>query len=189
MRVFDFDGTIYDGESCVDFFLYTLRRHPHNITLLPRVLYMLWRYKHLKVSAEELIFQLEKYGAGYLRGFSDINAEVAEFWDKYEYKIKPFYLKSHREDDVILSAGPDFLILEIARRLKIKTVISSRFDLEKGRIISLCYNSNKYKCFRQRFPNERIDEFYTDSDVDSPVYDIADCVYIVNGNKVRRRRV
>lgn len=38
MRVFDFDGTIYDGESSVDFFLYSLRRHPKNLRLLPKVL-------------------------------------------------------------------------------------------------------------------------------------------------------
>ena len=28
MRVFDFDNTIYDGESVIDFYLFSLRRNP-----------------------------------------------------------------------------------------------------------------------------------------------------------------
>lgn len=28
MNVYDFDGTIYDGDSTVDFYLYCIRKHP-----------------------------------------------------------------------------------------------------------------------------------------------------------------
>lgn len=189
MRVFDFDGTIYDGESSVDFFLYSLRRHPKNLRLLPKVLHMLARYKRLKVSADELTAGLERYGAEFLRCFNDLDAEISAFWDLHEHKIKSFFLNDRREDDVILSASPDFLISEIAKRLGIKTVIASSFDISKGKIISLCYHSNKCERFRAVFPEMRIDEFYTDSDNDSAVFDMADCVYMVKGNEIRRRTV
>lgn len=30
MHAYDFDGTIYDGDSTVDFYLYSLCKHPEN---------------------------------------------------------------------------------------------------------------------------------------------------------------
>ena len=33
--VYDFDGTIYDGDSTVDFWLYCLRRKPSLLRFLP----------------------------------------------------------------------------------------------------------------------------------------------------------
>ena len=35
--VYDFDGTIYDGDSTADFVLFSLRRHPGVLLGLPRV--------------------------------------------------------------------------------------------------------------------------------------------------------
>ncbi len=187
MRVFDFDGTIYDGESSVDFFKYTLRRHPKNFRYLPRVLYMLSRYKRLKVSSDELFCALERYGAEFLKTIGDISSEIRSFWDINEHKIKPFYLNDRRPDDVILSASPDFLINEAARRLGISTVIASKFDLERGKVIDLCYHTNKCERFRAVFPDAKIDEFYTDSENDKAVFELADKVFMVNGNTIKRR--
>lgn len=45
MRVFDFDNTIYDGESVIDFYLFSLRRNPKAARYVPVVLYHLLRYK------------------------------------------------------------------------------------------------------------------------------------------------
>lgn len=45
MRVFDFDNTIYDGESVIDFYLFSLRRNPKVARYVPVVLYHLLRYK------------------------------------------------------------------------------------------------------------------------------------------------
>ena len=44
MRVFDFDNTIYDGESVIDFYLFSLRRNPKVARYVPVVLYHLLRY-------------------------------------------------------------------------------------------------------------------------------------------------
>ena len=45
MRVFDFDNTVYDGESVIDFYLFSLRRNPKVARYVPVVLYHLLRYK------------------------------------------------------------------------------------------------------------------------------------------------
>ncbi len=184
MRVFDFDGTIYDGESCVDFFLFSLRKHPKNITLLPRVLYMLWRYKRLKITPDELTLALEKYAGKFLSRIDDLNGDIVEFWNTHSKKIKPFYSKIKQADDVILSASPDFLLNEITNRLGIKTVISSSFDIEKSKIIRLCYHENKCEYFKKLFPDSRIDEFYTDSENDQAVFALSDKIFMVKGNNI-----
>ena len=36
MNVYDFDGTIYDGDSTVDFFLHALKRNPSVLLHLPK---------------------------------------------------------------------------------------------------------------------------------------------------------
>ncbi|MBQ7794763.1 MAG: haloacid dehalogenase-like hydrolase [Clostridia bacterium] len=188
MRVFDFDGTIYDGESSVDFFLFSLKRHPKNLLLLPRVFYMLLRYKRLKITPDELAAGLEKYGARFLSGINDLSGDIVKFWDGHFHKIKQFYLEGKLDDDVILSASPDFLIVEAAKRLGIKTVIASSFDLEKGKILRLCYHENKCEYFSLQFPDKRIDEFYTDSDNDKAVFKLSDRVFMVKGNKITERK-
>ena len=45
MNVYDFDDTIYDGESCLDFFFYYIRKTPYLIKYIPRALYAVLRYK------------------------------------------------------------------------------------------------------------------------------------------------
>lgn len=185
MRVFDFDGTIYDGESSVDFFLFELKRHPENLLLLPRVLYSLVRYKRLKVSFDELWQGLERYGERFLATIPDLMVDIRLFWDVHSRKIKQSYLDMMKEDDVILSAGPDFLIKEIAHRLGIKTVIASEYDFENKKILTLCYRDRKCDCYKKLFPCTRIDEFFTDSENDRAVFALADRVFIVNGDNIR----
>lgn len=36
MNVYDFDGTIYNGDSTIDFFLYALKRNPSVLRYLPK---------------------------------------------------------------------------------------------------------------------------------------------------------
>ena len=38
MNVYDFDKTIYDGDSTVDFYLFSLRRHKKILLLAPSLL-------------------------------------------------------------------------------------------------------------------------------------------------------
>ena len=188
MRVFDFDGTIYDGESSIDFFLFELKRHPENLKFLPRVIGTLIRYKRLLVSYDELKAGLETYGKQFLETIPDLMADIRLFWDKRMHKIKSCYHEIKQSDDVILSAGPDFLIKELANRLGIKTVIASEYDFEKNKIITLCYRKHKCDCFKRHFPDTVIDEFYTDSENDKAVFPLSKKVFIVKGNSIKELR-
>ena len=59
MNVYDFDDTIYNGESVMDFFFYYLKKTPYLVKFSPRVFYALYKYKRGKITVEQA---LEKRG-------------------------------------------------------------------------------------------------------------------------------
>ena len=81
MRVFDFDNTIYDGESVIDFYLFSLRRNPKVARYVPVVLYHLLRYKLGRTTMADLEQAGRKHAAQYLSSFDDPEGLVRDFWD------------------------------------------------------------------------------------------------------------
>ena len=59
MNVFDFDNTIYDGESVIDFFLYYCKKDKSLLKYIPAVANALIKYKKGSITVEEAI---SKYG-------------------------------------------------------------------------------------------------------------------------------
>lgn len=184
MNVYDFDNTIYNGESVVDFYMFCLKRHPGLITIFPKVVYMLIKYKACRITEQELFFEAEKYIKALFKKI-DFEKLAPLFWDKNQNKIKKFYLDNKKEDDVVLSASADFLIGEMCNRLGIKTVIASSYDKETEQIVRLCFRSKKVDIFKEFFPDKRIDNFYTDSLNDSPMFELSDRVFMVKGNRIK----
>ena len=45
MNVFDFDGTIYQGDSSVDFFLYCIKQYPQTRKRLLVIVFHMLQYK------------------------------------------------------------------------------------------------------------------------------------------------
>ena len=111
---------------------------------------------------------------------------IKQFWDKYENKIKDFYIRQKRPDDVIISAGMEDFLAEICKRLEINNLVASTADYEKGKITRICHSKNKADIFRQLYGDAVIDEFYTDSKNDMPMIEIANKAYFVKKNKIMR---
>ena len=59
MRVFDFDGTIYDGESLFDLYLYSARHDPKVFRYIAPVLRYAVKYKLGRATLEQM-----EYGVG-----------------------------------------------------------------------------------------------------------------------------
>ena len=55
MNVFDFDNTIYDGESTLDLFFFYIVRKPRLIKYMPAVLKAFAQYKKGDISLTEVI--------------------------------------------------------------------------------------------------------------------------------------
>ncbi len=187
MNVYDFDNTIYDGESVLDFFFFYMKKDPWLIKYLPRILHALYRYKRGQITVEEALARYAGDVENYVRGIEDLRADAVVFWDRYQKKIKPFYRELHREDDVIVTASPEITIEEICKRLGIRHCVGSLIDEETGRITRLCMRSKKIPAFFEAFPDARIDNFYTDSPKnDAPLIEAAAHAFVVKGNKIKQ---
>ncbi len=186
MNVYDFDNTIYDGESVVDFFLYYCKKDKSLLRYLPSVFTALFKYKRGQVTIEQA---LSKYGeavADYYRKHPDIPEDMKHFWDRHMNKIKPFYKDIQSDDDLIISGSPEFSLDIICRRLGIKRYIGSLIDTETGEVKRLCIRENKVKAFFEEYPDTKIENFYTDSVNDLPLIEISENAYLVKGHKITK---
>lgn len=187
MRVFDFDNTIYDGESALDFFIYYLKKFPFQVAkYIPEFTKGVIKYKRGKLSIDEALKSYSSIFKDCCARFDNIPKEIDIFWNKNEHKIKNFYLEMRQPDDVILSASPEVVLNVICKRIGVKNVIGSQLDIERGEIYSICYRENKIGRFREIYPDAVIDEFYTDSFNDRPFMDISENVYFVKKNKIKK---
>ena len=179
MNAYDFDGTLYRGDSSADFCLYALRKKPALAKYLPRIAGAGLKYlrgRIDKTAFKEKIFSfLSSVETGPL---------VDAFWDVHEKKVMPWYAARQKPDDLVISASPEFLIRPIARRLGIRNVIASRVDPDTGRFSGLnCHDEEKVKRLYAEFPDAVIDDFYSDSLSDLPLARLAKRAYFVRGGK------
>lgn len=164
--VLDFDGTIYRGDSSVDFFLFVLRRHPKAIKKLPAFFFAALAFLFHKCSKEHL---KERFFA-IVSAVPALNREVSAFWDVNEKKIYPWYQMREHGEDVIISASPEFLIEPIGQRLGVRAVIATKVAPDTGAFLSKnCHGAEKVTRFRDVYGDDSIEEFYFDSLSDLPL--------------------
>ena len=179
MNVYDFDKTIYDGDSSVDFYIFSLKRNPLIAVLLPYQAIAVMMYK-LKITDKTSM--KEKFYK-YFKFIKNIDSDLEIFWDKNEKKIKKWYKK--KDDDIIISASPEFLLTPICKRLKIEHLIASKVDKKTGKYDGLnCYGAEKVTRFREQFKDAEIDQFYSDSYSDSPLAGISKHSFLVDKNEL-----
>ena len=178
MNVYDFDKTIYVNDSTWDFVLWCFRHRPKTLLYLPLAGYAAVRYYTFHVGTKtefkEKMYRFLKATKG--------EEDVERFWNEKIGGIKPFYKQHHRDDDVIISASPEFLLKPLEDKLHI-TVIASRVDIHTGKYTGFnCYHAEKVNRFRQKYGDAHIEEFYSDSYSDEPLALLADKAYIVDGD-------
>ncbi len=178
MNVYDFDQTIYHGDSTGDFIGYCIRKYPRVLVTLP---YTVWSFllyvlgKLDKTRFKERMYRFLKY--------VPIGAEEC-FWDEHIEKIKPWYREQHREDDVVISASPEFLVKPACERLGIKTVMATKVDRSSGKTDGLnCHDTEKVRRLYEWDKDAKINEFYSDSFADEPLAELADRAFMVRGDK------
>ena len=180
MNVYDFDGTIYRGDSSLDFYLYCLRHRPLIIRFLPKQLVGVLAYKLRFISKK----QGKEAFFSYLKGMDNIHSFVNNFWASHSSGIQSWYITQQAEADVVISASPEFLLAPICQRLKVRLIASivgpcnGIFESEN------CYGIEKVRRFRAAFPMESIDAFYSDSLSDAPLAAQARRRYFVKKGKV-----
>ena len=117
---------------------------------------------------------------------TDVLNLVREFWKTHANRLDPDMLRRVRPDDLIITAGPGFLLDGIRHRLGTQNIISSEVDLDKKEITHFNFKDSKVKKFRELYGDAKIDSFYTDSYNDRAVMDISEKVFLVKNGKIRR---
>ena len=186
VNVYDFDNTIYDGETLVDFILYYIKTDRNIWKYVPKLIIIAIKDALHLFTVEQAIEAYASFLEGYYVNLGDTTQNVIKFWDKNEKKIKPWYAKVQKESDIIVSGSTDFILDEIMKRMGIKHYIGSSIDKKTGKFIRLCFLENKVKAFREIYPDKHIENFYTDSMNDKAMMDIADNVYLVKKNKITK---
>ena len=181
MNVYDFDKTIYDGDSTADFYIFSLKRHKKILCLAPSLLGAFLRF-YLFKKGSKTDFKQVMYR--FLR-FCDVDRDVKDFWNLNRAKIKKYYLNRQKDDDVIISASPEFLLEPVCDILGIRYLMASRVDKYTGKYDGInCHGKEKVRRFYSEFPGGKIEEFYSDSYSDTPLAEIAEKAYIVKGEKL-----
>lgn len=184
MNVYDFDKTIYDGDSTLDFYFFSLKKNPMLIRFLP--VQIIGFIKYMFGLSPKLHFKEKFYS--FLKGINDVESMVDSFWNKNQDKIKSWYLECRENSDVVISASPEFLLIPICKRIGIKHLIASEVNKKTGVCEGEnCYGEEKVLRFKKYFSEDQhgeIKKFYSDSLSDAPISLLAKERYIVSGNNI-----
>lgn len=176
MNVYDFDGTIYDGDSTVDFYFFCLRKRPRIAVYVFRQALGILR---CAVGAIDTVRMKEEF-LSFLPALGDSEELAVSFWKARHGRIKSWYLKKKRESDVVVSASPEFLLRPICAGLGIEPPIATCVDPVTGRIEGRnCKGEEKVLRFAERFPQVDIQQFYSDSLSDAPLAKLAAEAFLV----------
>lgn len=182
INAYDFDQTIYDGDSSVDFYFFCLEKNKKILLQLPvqikATIMYLFRIIN-KTEFKEKIFS-------YLQRVENVDECISDFWLINYKKIKEWYIDQRKSTDVIISASPEFLLKPLEKYLNVK-VIGSIVDKNTGKFESLnCHDSEKVRRYKEKY-KKKIKCFFSDSiKADRPMFELAEEAYLVNKNRVKK---
>ncbi len=176
---FDFDETITYKDSTYLYLRFCYKRYP---AAKKTVLKALWNGVLFKLGLRDRA----KMKSAIFSFLKDVDAyeSAALFWAENRNQLKPFYLKRDRKDDVILSASPRFLLEDICKELGVKHLIATEIDIKTGKIEINNHGENKVIRLRDEMPDFEMEEFYTDSKIDTPLAKLAKRAYLVCDDEI-----
>ena len=176
MNAFDFDHCIYAGDCTIDFYRFCLKKKPELLRFLPRQIWglVLFAFGFIQKTAFK-----ERFFC-FLQGLDERDTQISSFWETHKKKIYGWYLERQNENDLIISASPEFLLKPICGLLGVKHLIASRVDPATGKFIGENnYGAEKLKRLMADLGIDAVDSFYSDSLSDTPMAQIAQQSYIV----------
>ena len=148
MNVYDFDKTIIHGDSTAHFYLFCLREYPRVLASLPKTG---WCFARLFSGGDKTLCKQALFRA-FLPRVPDIDRAVERYWQEREKYLKKWYLSQKSEDDIIISASPEFLLAPVCERLGV-TLIASPVDKKTGDCTGAnCHGEEKVRRLRESIP-------------------------------------
>lgn len=185
--IYDFDKTVVPFDSGSLFIGYCFLHYPWCFITLPVILAagILWLLHIIRFT------QFKKVCFCFWPLIPKKRA-VQKFWDKHEKDVFPWFRKENRgRFAIVISASPDFLLNEIARRpgVAIDCLICTRHDPKTGMILGEnCRGEEKVRRLREEFAGQtlHIENVYSDSfKHDRPIFSLGRrCFHIVKGERI-----
>ena len=173
MNVYDFDKTIYPVDSTAQFYRWCLRRYPACRRTLPFTAWGLFcmaaRLK-TKTGAKQIFYRFLRHVP---------QDAPALFWKEHIAYIEPWYLAQRREDDLIISASPEFLLRPVAEALGF-ALIASPVEQSTGVYHGEnCHGAEKPRRYREVYGDAPVEGFWSDSRSDTPMALLAAHAHLV----------
>ena len=186
--VFDFDGTLYSGDSFIDFCLFYYQKKPLRIwyVIIQGWGFVRWKTRRITTTQFKSIF------VGFLR--ADSEAEILRiahlFWSKnrkFKVQILNEFYKWKKEDVVltIVSASPYLFLYPIAAQLGADVILATALLPAKNRhlILENCRGEIKINRLKDYFGPYELLAAYSDHEDDIPLLIMAHAGYFVTGEK------
>lgn len=181
--IYDFDHTLVPFDSGTRFVLYCMVRYPWCIVTLPAI-----AIGGLLTLTGVISFTKFKQSCFSFVPLIPLKKAVSGFWDRFAPRTYSWWFEEKPRDFIVISASPDFLLDEAARRLGINNLICTRHSAKTGAIIGEnCRSDEKIRRLREQFPNAEIIDVYSDSYThDRPIFSLATgrTVHIEKGKRV-----
>ena len=186
MNVYDFDHTIYCGDSSVDFMFFHFGKHP-----------LLWIFFPLQLLIGAAIrLRLCPVGKGkewffaFLRIKPATRREVKAFWQTHVLKVSTWYLEHKQDTDCVISASPDFLLRPLVDECWHLRLIATLMFPDSGRISGRnCKGEEKTSRFMKCCRNARVDNFFSDSLSDTPMAKMAEHAFLIKFKRDGRSEI
>ncbi len=185
IKVFDFDNTIYHGESSIDFALFMIKHNKRILLFIPSLCWNAAMYKLCLASKEKLEKRINDAIKVIVRDKEELISLTGEFWRRNQQRLDRRMLRRISPDDLIITAGPFFLIDAVKHRLNTANLICSEVDWDKMEVSFFNFGDNKVTRYRDLYGDRPIDCFYTDSYNDRSMMDISDRVFIVKDGRIK----
>lgn len=182
MNVYDFDETIFTGDTEDRFFSFMFAKKGF------RHYKISWHFYNLLWKMHIITKTRSREGQYiFLKDIKDLDKTVAEYWNEIEKYMKPWYNDYKCPDDVIASGTPRFILEPIVEKLGIGGLVATEMDPKTGKIDGdFAIGEFKLVNFKKQYGLDCIDKFYSDAYSDHYLAQYAKESYIVHGENDER---
>lgn len=176
MNVYDFDETLFTGDTEDRFFEFMFKKKGFRHYKINFKFYDTLYKMHIITKTKSREGQYR-----FLKDITDLDATLKEYWSEIEQYMKPWYNDVKRDDDVIASGTPGFLLEPIMKKLGLTGLVATKMDPKTGKIDGdFAVGEFKIVNFGEKYPLDSIDKFYSDAYSDHYLADIAKEAYVIH---------
>jgi HAD superfamily phosphoserine phosphatase-like hydrolase len=199
IAVFDFDGTLYNGDSLINFCLFVYKKYPWRSILIFYQLYSLILNKIGIITKSKLKERFLVFLMNFDEGL--LNSLLIEFWrNQIPVKFNEVLIQRVKELQHIgieifcVTASPYEFVEIPLQKIGIANIISTRIQIKKGRYTLMgknCRGIEKLNRLNLAFPDNdcTIVEAYSDNSDDLELLQKAQKGYLLRHGKVLKQYI